>query len=97
MVKFYEKFSEETFNDIKKCSIEIWETYSDDGGYKTDKIKAVQKIENIADNGIFIIGMFDFYNQVKLAKKLKESSKSEIYEKLISVNNFFESEIFKIK
>lgn len=53
------------FDDIQKNAIKIWETYSDDGGYRTEKLQRID-VKNVSDNAWYIVAMFDGPNQAKL-------------------------------
>lgn len=55
-----------TFNELKNASIEIWKTYDDTYGYATEKIERVESISNVSDNYGTFIGMFDGNSQDKL-------------------------------
>lgn len=53
------------FEDIKTNARKIWESYSDAGGYRTEKLERIN-ITNISDNAWYIVAMFDADNQAKL-------------------------------
>lgn len=93
---YYTAPSLEIFEDIKKCAIQIWQTYDNTYGYVDEKVDRIKDIKNFKDNCIYIVGMFDQINQVKLYDKLQSNSKTwllkflsyekEEYEKLKNEN-----------
>lgn len=66
------------FDDIKKNAIEIWNTYDNTYGYRTEKLNRIKDLENIRDNALYMVGMFDYQNQAKLFWMLEEDTKSYI-------------------
>lgn len=75
---YYVPMSDESFNDIKKHAIEIWDTYDDTYGYASGKIERIKDLENVEDNAMYIIAMFDSENQRKLFGMLKEETIKEL-------------------
>ena len=63
---YYQTPPLEIFNDIKENAIKIWNTYSDEFGYRSEKINRIKNIKNIQDNAWYIVAMFDSNNQAKL-------------------------------
>lgn len=61
---------QQIFDEIKRESIKIWETYDNTYGYATEKISQIEPLTNIRDNYSFIVGMFDGMNQQKLLYRL---------------------------
>jgi len=84
---YYTAPSEEIFEEVKKACIEIWGEYEDTYGYASEKINRIKDINNIKDNVMFMIAMFDHINIGKLADKLSNESKKAIRERLLSVDN----------
>lgn len=62
------------FNEIRDGAIEIWKTYDDTYGYATEKIDRIKDLNNITDNALYIISMFDLFNQRKLYEKLSQEA-----------------------
>ena len=58
--------SEEIFNDMKKAATEIWNTYDDTYGYRTEKLDRINSIQNYTDNVMVMFRMFDGSNQDKM-------------------------------
>jgi hypothetical protein len=67
---YYTAPSEEIFQEIKEKSIEIWGNYSDEFGYRSEKISRIEGINNIKDNAMYIVAMFDNINQEILVSRL---------------------------
>ena len=77
---YYDAPSDEVFDNIKKCAIEIWETYDDTYGYASEKINRVKSIRNFKDNWGELVGMFDSDNQMKLLSKLSPEARAKVEE-----------------
>jgi len=74
---------EEIFNEVKKQSILLWRSYSDEHGYASGKIARIDTLENIRDNFMFMVAMFDISNQRLLANVLSPEARTAIRERLI--------------
>lgn len=82
---YYTKMSEECFQELKLAAIELWkeiDTDNDAYGYATGKISKIKDLENISDNGMYMVAMFDWHNQGLLAGKISEVTKKEIAERM---------------
>jgi hypothetical protein len=64
----------EIFNEIKSAAIEIWQGYDDTYGYASEKIQRVNAINNVGDEWIEIVGMFDHDNRLKLLSMLPDEA-----------------------
>ena len=82
MDNYYVPPSNEIFEEIKKKSIGIWKTYDDTHGYSTEKIDRIKDLENVQDNAMYMVAMFDWVNKKKLNDKLSEESKAFIENRL---------------
>jgi F0F1-type ATP synthase gamma subunit len=78
MDDYYTAPSQEIFEDIKTASINIRNTYDDEYGYASEKIARVESMDNIQDNALCIIGMFDIHNQLKLLQAVELPTKQYI-------------------
>lgn len=67
---FYIPPSKELFDEIKRESIKLWNTYDDTYGYATKKIERIKDLENHSSNGIWMVQMFDIHNIHRLMKWL---------------------------
>lgn len=65
---------EKVFNEIRDGAIEIWKTYDDTYWYATEKIDRIKDLRNVTDNALYIISMFDLFNQRKLYEKLSQEA-----------------------
>lgn len=79
---YYVAPSDESFEDMKRCAIAIWNTYDDEFGYATEKINAIKDLKNISDNFMYMFAMFDIENQRLCWDRLKESTRKELVERL---------------
>ena len=73
-VDYYNPPSDEVFNDIKKNSIKIWNTYDNEYGYVDEKLGRIEGLENIQDNAWMMVSMFDPSNQFKLLAMVKPAT-----------------------
>ena len=76
--------TEDSFQEVKEGAIQIWRTYDDTHGYATEKINRIKDLQNIQDNGMYIVAMFDMDNQRKLSGMLSSEAKKEIRDRLIA-------------
>ena len=79
---YYEAPSDEMFNEIKEKAIILWHKYDDDAGYVTEKIGRIKDLENVRDNALYMVAMFDPVNQGKLKSMLKPETVAMIEEKI---------------
>lgn len=77
---YYIAPSDEIFNDIKTNAIKIWSGYDDEFGYASEKIDRIKDIENVDDNYMYMVAMFDDNNQAKLYALLKPESLDRVLE-----------------
>ena len=80
---YYTAPEDKIFNEIKEKAIEIWNTYDNAGGYRDSKVNAIKDLENISDNCMYIVAMFDDSNQGKLANSLSQEARLVIRERMI--------------
>ena len=74
---------QEQFDEVKARAINIWSSYDDSYGYASEKIAKVKEIENVGDNFMCIVAMFDLPNQLMLSNMLSEKTNKEISDRLI--------------
>jgi hypothetical protein len=67
---------------MKRLAIEIWNTYSDEFGYRSEKVDKIKDLENAGDNFMYIFAMFDHINQSKLIASASSELKKEILDRL---------------
>ena len=75
---YYTAPNDECFDEVKEKALEIWRSYL----YPSEKVEKVEKLENIGDNFMFIISMFDDPNQKKLSSMLSDKAKKEISDRM---------------
>lgn len=79
---YYTAPSVEIFEEVKREAIKIWKTYDNEFGYVDEKVGRIQDMQNIRDNMMFIVAMFDIYNQVKLMENLSAEARQAIEDRL---------------
>lgn len=79
---YYTAPSDEIFGEVKEQALIIWSTYEDP--YKSDKISRVENLQNMSDNLMYIVAMFDLTNQTRLAAHLSEEARTAIRERMIA-------------
>ena len=68
---------------MKEKAIELWrEIHPDNDSYLRSKIGAIEKLDNVGDNFMTIIAMFDIWNARKLLAKLSDQTKGEVKKRL---------------
>lgn len=87
---YYTPPEDKYFNELKRKAIEIWLTYDDTYKYASGKINQIKDIENVSDNFMYILGMFDHHNQRRLAHELSSETKKEIHDRIIDGGGFDE-------
>ena len=83
---YYTPPKDEQFNELKEKAIELWKEVDSDNdkfGYATEKINRIKDLENVQDNFMYMVAMFDAGNQGKLATKLSSLTKLAVIERLI--------------
>lgn len=71
---YYKAPSQEIFEDIKRGCLEIWGTYDDAYGYASEKKDVVNRFDNIRDNCLTMVAMFDVHNMKRLLRIVSEPS-----------------------
>jgi hypothetical protein len=83
---YYTPPRRELFEAVKSRAMELWkevDTDNDKYGYATEKINRIKDLENVGDNFMTIVAMFDIHNQRLLANRLAEETKVAIRERMI--------------
>ena len=81
---YYTPPKQECFEEVKKEAIKLWSTMGDEPSYSKEKIDRIKDITNVGDNFMYMIAMFDIFNQRKLAQNLSDETKKEIRDRMIS-------------
>ena len=84
---YYTEPSQDIFDEVKSVAIEIWREYDNTYGYADEKVDEIKDMENIKDNLMYIVAMFDQDNQQKLADKLSDESRKAIRDRMIDGGN----------
>lgn len=84
---YYKAPSDEIFDEIKRASMVVWNTYDDTYGYATEKINRIKDLKNIQDNAWYMVAMFDISNQLKLLLNLNKSAMKAVGEMLTWSHN----------
>lgn len=84
---YYTPPTDEQFNEVKEKAIELWSIMGDEPSYSEKKIARIKDIENISDNFMYMVAMFDVGNQGRLAEKLSEETRKAIRERMIDGGN----------
>jgi glutathionylspermidine synthase len=81
---YYLPPDDKSFKELKEKAIQLWKEYDDTYGYATEKISCIKDLLNEEGNFMYMVAMFDVYNQEKLALILSEKTKKEIRKRMIS-------------
>lgn len=77
---YYTAPAQDVFDEIKEKATEIWSGYDDTYGYATEKIDRIKDIQNVSDNWMYMVAMFDINNQAKLFNLLRPETATLIKE-----------------
>lgn len=72
--EYYTAPPQKVFDEIKKAALEIWNTYDDEYGYRTEKVNSIKDLKNVRDNAWYMVAMFDHVNQFKLRMKVSKET-----------------------
>jgi len=81
---YYQAPTQRVFDEVQREAIKIWNTYSDEYGYRSEKVARVEDLHNVSDNVMYIVAMFDHMNQRKLAQNLSHEARDAIRERYIA-------------
>ena len=84
---YYTPPKDEYFNEVKEKAIQLWFTMGDEPSYSREKIGRIKDLKNIEDNFMYMIAMFDIYNQRRLSNELSEETRKAIRERMIEGGN----------
>ncbi len=83
---YYTPPTDDLFIELKEAAMELWKEVDSDNdkyGYATEKVNRIKDIQNVSDNFMYIVAMFDDNNQRKLANKLGSETRTAIRERMI--------------
>ena len=78
---YYTAPPDEAFNELKREAVKIWMGY--DEPYRTEKLNRITEMYNIEDNFMYIVAMFDQYNQQRLANNISRTTRNEVRARMI--------------
>lgn len=81
-ILYYTPPPQEQFNELKRKAIKIWGAYDDTYGYASEKINKIKDLENVGDNFMYIVAMFDPNNQRILSDGLSQEAKKAVADRL---------------
>lgn len=81
---YYTPPNDDIFEEVKKCSIKIWQRYDNQFGYVDEKVNKIKNLENIKDNFMYMVAIFDMNNQSLLANILSDEAKKEIRDRMVA-------------
>ena len=84
---YYQAPNDEQFTELKEKAIQIWRTYDNEYGYADEKVNAIQNVQNIRDNFMYMVAMFDENNQAILASMLSEETRKAARERMFAASN----------
>lgn len=70
--------SEEIFNEIVEACVEVWHTYDDTHGYRTEKLERVRSTKNYKDNVMGLIRMFHPVMRYRIVTRLSKQAQEYI-------------------
>ncbi|MGR3310956.1 MAG: hypothetical protein ACUZ77_09290 [Candidatus Brocadiales bacterium] len=80
---YYAPPEEDVFNELKSSAIELWSAIGRNAGYIKDKVTQIQRMQNIGDNFMYIVAIFDDGNREKLAGMLSSDTRKAVRERMI--------------
>lgn len=80
---YYTPPTDSIFEEMKKLAIDIWNTYDNTYWYADEKINKIKDIENVWDNFMYILAMFDCNNQSTLRDNASPELLKAIVDRLI--------------
>jgi uncharacterized secreted protein with C-terminal beta-propeller domain len=82
---YYIAPSDEIFEEVKVRAIQIWKEIAKENlhpGYLQEKLERIENLENISDNMMYIVAMFDMMRQVKLFLSVSPKTREAIFQRL---------------
>lgn len=80
---YYTPPTDKQFDELKKEAIVLWIDIADDLDYAASKISRIKDLENIDDNFMYMVAMFDINNQKLLADVLSNETRLAVRERMI--------------
>ena len=80
---YYTPPTDEQFNELKQACIEIWTPMGDEPSYAKEKIGRIKDIANVGDNFMYMVAMFDAYNQRILSAKISPETRQAVADRMV--------------
>jgi hypothetical protein len=80
---YYTPPDERMFNELKASAIQLWTAIERNEGDAEDKLTQIQGMQNIEDNFMYIVAMFDEGNREKLADMLSGKTRKAVSLRMI--------------
>lgn len=83
---YYTPPDSKLFDELKSKAMELWkivDTDNDKYGYATEKISQIKDLQNVGDNFMYIVAMFDSGNQRLLAGLIDDETKLSVRKRMI--------------
>lgn len=96
---YYTPPTDEQFEEVRRCAMEIWNTYDNTYGYVDEKVNQIKDIQNVGDNFMYMVAMFDDDNQKKLSNMVSAETRKAICDRIKDggmpdpYNNFLEIDL----
>lgn len=78
---YYEAPSDEIFNEVREACAVVWKEVSDYPSYLEEKLTKID-IDNVRDNFMYLVALFDVDNQRRLFSLLSEEAKTAIIDRM---------------
>lgn len=81
---YYTAPIDELFEEMKKACMEQWATHDNKYGYVDEKTSRIKDINNIKDNFMYMLAMFDIYGQHAVLNKISSEARQAVRERMVS-------------
>lgn len=78
---YYTAPSQECFDDMKSAALRVWSRYNDP--YRSEKLSQIEHVENIGDNFMYLLAMFDNLNQRHVGEIISKATRETARERMI--------------
>jgi hypothetical protein len=85
---YYTPPSDEAFESMRNACMIVWGQYAGNpGGYMEEKVGRIRDIQNVGDNFMYMLAMFDMNNQRSVVSMLSDEAKIALKERMIDGGN----------
>ena len=71
------------FEEMKLACLTVWREMDNTHGYVDEKISRIKDTENVKDNFMYMLAMFDLTNMRKVTSMLSEDTKNAVTERIV--------------